>query len=321
MNTIQHQSSSSRPGSAGKKEVESARRSSYCEDQDTVIPPLTNQNSQSRPTSAKSTTTRQQTQSVIDTVSSANAPATHDPLTSNNEALAAALQPSSAPPPPPRPSARLPPKPKTRSHPSTTTGGAHKKGKPQVPSRYKEITSRVDTGRTPVASMDLSQSVERALNKALKSQTLPRPQSARVRSQSANSNSSDRQRRRSSSAYDHVQPRVNTNRSINFDELNTSQMRANSSQSIKEGVYLEWLKSKEDQKKAEKDSLKRWKEEKAKRVDKSTLERKIYQDAQNLERWRQEKDDKIKKQREEELRLKREQEENKKREIQQKKKV
>jgi hypothetical protein len=98
--------------------------------------------------------------------------------------------------------------------------------------------------------MDLTRSIEREFNKAVKSQTLPRPQSARVRNHSANSNSSERQRRRrSSSAYEHVKPRVNTNLSINFDELNTSQMRAESSQSIKDTVYLEWAKTKEDQKK------------------------------------------------------------------------
>jgi hypothetical protein len=170
--------------------------------------------------------------------------------------------------------------------------------------------------------MDLTRSIEREFNKAVKSQTLPRPQSARVRNHSANSNSSERQRRRrSSSAYEHVKPRVNTNLSINFDELNTSQMRAESSQSIKDTVYLEWAKTKEDQKKLEKEQLKRWKEEKTKGVDKSALERKIYQNAQNLERWRLEKDEEKKKKIQEELKLRREHEENKKREIQQKKKV
>ncbi len=311
-----------RPGSASKKEVESARRSSYCEDQDTVIPPITNQKPQSRPTSAKTNTTRQQTQSAIDTVTSANAPDTLDPLTSNNEALAATLQPSSPPSPPPRPSAKLPPRPKSRANTTApTTGGINKKQKFKVPSRYKEISSRVDTGRTPVATMDLTRSIERALDKALKSQKLPRPQSSRARKQSANSNNNEGQRRRSLSAYEHVKPRVVTNRSINFDELNTSQMRGDSSQSIKDSIYFEWAKAKEEQKKLEKEELKRWQEEKAKRVDKSQLERKIYQDAQNLERWRQEREEQMRKKKQEELELKREEIEKKKRDQQQKKKV
>jgi hypothetical protein len=322
LNAIHPQSSSSRPGSGNKKEVESARRSSYCEDQDTVIPPITNQKSQSRPTSAKTNTTRQQTQSAIDNVTSANAPFTLDPLTSNNEALAATLQSSSPPPPPPRPSARLPPRPKSRMNTTTTTtGGINKKQKFVVPSRYKEITSRVDAGRKPVDKEDLTRSVERALDKALKSQTLPRPQSSRTRKQSARSNSNERQRRRSLSGYENVKPRVNSNLSINFDELNTSRMRADSSQSIKDGVYMEWLKSKEEQKKLEKEDLKRWQEETTKRIDKSQLERKIHQDAQNLERWRQEREEQMKKKRQEEFKLKREEIENKKREQQQKKKV
>jgi len=214
-------------------------------------------------------------------------------LTSNNEALAATLQSSSPPPPPPRPSATLPPRPKSRTNTTTTTtrGGINKKQKFVVPARYKEITPRVDTGRTPIAMTDLTRSVERALDKALKTQTLPRPQSSRTRKLSGRSNSNERQRRRSLSGYEHVQPRVNTNRSINFDELNTSPMRADSSQSIKDGVYMEWLKSKEEQKKLEKEDLKRWQEETTKRVDKSQLERKIYQDAQNLERWRKEREE------------------------------
>ncbi|CAF4774645.1 unnamed protein product [Rotaria sp. Silwood1] len=291
-NIIQNQLSSSRPGSASKKEVESARRSSYCEDQESIIP-STNQKPQSRPTSAKSNTIRQQTQSAIDTITSANIPPTLDPLTSNNEALAAALQPQPPPSPPPRSSANLPPRPKLSSK-KATIGGINKKEKYKVPSRYQEITSRVDTGRKSVSTMDLSQSIERALKKELQLQTLPRPQSARSRKQSATSNhSGGSQRRRSLSAYEHVQPRINTHRSINFDELDTSQLRNDSSQSIKDAVYLEWLKNKENRKKHEKEELKRWQEEKIKLVDKSTVERRIRQDAQKLERWRQEKEKEI----------------------------
>lgn len=200
-------------------------------------------------------------------------------------------------------------------------GGIHKKNKFPVPSRYKEITSRVDNGRTPLGMMDLRSSVDRALEKELKSQTLPRPQSSRERRRSANTSNNERQRRRSSSAYEHVKPRVNTNLSINFDELNTTQMRADSSQSIKDAVYLEWAKSKEEQKKIEKEEMKRWQEETTKRVDKSQIERKVHQNMQNLERWRQEKDEQIRKKRQEEIEIKRELMENKKREQQQKKKV
>jgi hypothetical protein len=179
----------------------------------------------------------------------------------------------------------------------------------------------VDTGRTPITPETVSASVERAHKKAVKSQTLPRPQSSRTRNHSANSINNNRQRRRSSSGYEHVKPRVNTNLSINFDELNTSQMRAESSQSIKDGVYMEWLKAKEEQRKQEKEELKRWQEEQTQRVDKSQLEKKIKQDAQNLDRWRQEKEEQMRKKRQEEIRLQREQEENKKREHRQKKKV
>lgn len=222
---------------------------------------------------------------------------------------------------PPRPLARRPPRPKSTLNTTHTTGGINKKSKYPVPSRYKEITSRVDNGRTSVDTMDLRSSVDRAIEKELKSQTLPRPQSSRVRKRSANGSISERQRRRSSSGYEHVRPRVNTNLSINFDELNTSQMRANSSQSIKDGVYMEWLKAKEEQKKLEKDEFKRWQEETTKRVDKSQIERKVHQNIQNLERWRQEKDEQIRKKRQEELAIKRELMENKKLEQQKKKKV
>jgi hypothetical protein len=255
-------------------------------------------------------------------VSSANAPPTLDPLTPNNEALAEILRPSSPPQPPPRPSARLPPKPKSGFNTTTTTGGINnKKPKYKVPSRYKEITSRVDAGRKPVDENDLKKSLDLAVNKALKSQTLPRPQSSRVRKQSANSTTNGSQRRRSASAYDHIRPRVNTNSSINLDQLNTSQMRADSSQSIKDGIYFEWLKTKEEQKKLEKEELKRHQEETAKLVDKTQIERKIQQNAQNLARWRQERDEEIKKKKRQEIELIREERENKKREQQQKKKV
>jgi len=299
-----HQPTSSRPSSASKHEREPVRRSSYCEDQETVIPPLTQQKSQSRPSSAKSNTNRQQTQSAIDNVSSANAPSHYEPLTSNNEALAATFQTSAPPPPPPRHSTTLPPKPKSDLH--STKGGINKKPKYKVPSRYQEITSRVNTGRTPISDEALTKSVDLAFKKAVKSQTLPRPQSARARQLSATHTSAARQRRRSSSAYEHVQPRVNTNLSINFDELNTSQMRADSSQSIKDAVYLEWVKNKEDQKKYEKEQLKRWKEESMKTIDKSSLEKKIRQNEQNLERWRQEKDEQLRKKKEEERALRQE---------------
>ncbi|UJR13695.1 hypothetical protein I4U23_000707 [Adineta vaga] len=314
----QHQLPSSRPSSASRKEVEPVRRSSYCEEQESIIPPVIHQQSQSRPTSAKSNTTRQQTQSAIDNVTSANMPPLLDPLTSNNEALATALQPSLPPPPPPRPSARLPPRPKQTS---TTSGGIHKKPQFKVPSRYKEITSRVDTGRQPASEINLTASIQRALEKELKSQTLPRPQSARARTHSANSdNNTTRQRRRSSSGYEHVKPRVNTNLSINFDELNTSQMHAESSQTIKDGVYLEWLKTKEDQRKENKVLTKRWEEEKTKRIDKSTIERRVQQNLQNLDRWRHEKEEQIRKKKQEELALKQEQEENARQEQLQKRK-
>jgi hypothetical protein len=98
-------------------------------------------------------------------------------------------------------------------------------------------------------------------------------------------------------------------------------MRADSSQSIKDGVYLDWLKTKEEQRRFEKEESKRWKEAKSKTVDKSVLERKITQDAQNLERWRQEREEQMKKKRQEQLEIQREQRETKKREQQQKKKV
>jgi len=169
--------------------------------------------------------------------------------------------------------------------------------------------------------MDLTRLIERALDKELKSKTLPRPQSARSRTQSANNNSQERQRRRSSSGYEHVKPRVNTNLSINFDELNTSQMRADSSQSIKDGVYLEWLKTKEEQRKREKEELKQWQDEKTKHIDRSTIERKVQQNALNLERWRLEKEEQTRKKKQEELDLKREQQEKIKQEQQKKKKV
>jgi hypothetical protein len=257
-------------------------------------------------------------------VTSANAPPALDPLTPNNEALAETLRPSSPPVAPPRPSASLPPKPKSTMTTTTTTpsGGIHdKKFKYKVPSRYKEITSRVDAGRKPIDETDLKKSIDHAFHKALKSQTLPRPQSSHVRKQSANSTTNGSQRRRSASAYDHIGPRVNTNSSINFDQLNTSQMRADSSQSIKDGVYFEWLKTKEEQKKLEREALKRHKEETTKLVDKTQIERKVQQNAQNLARWRQERDEKIKKKKQAEQELIREERENKKREQQQKKKV
>jgi hypothetical protein len=98
-------------------------------------------------------------------------------------------------------------------------------------------------------------------------------------------------------------------------------MRADSSQSIKDGIYFEWLKTKEEQKKLEKEELKRHQEETAKLVDKTQIERKIQQNAQNLARWRQERDEEIKKKKRQEIELIREERENKKREQQQKKKV
>lgn len=162
--------------------------------------------------------------------------------------------------------------------------------------------------------MDLKQSFERAFQKELHSKTLPRPQSARSRTHSASSNNSGSRRRRSSSAYEHVQPRVNTNRSINFDELDTSRLRNDSSQSIKDAVYLEWLKNKEEKRKEEKEQLKRWEEEKNKLIDKNRVERQVQQNMQNLDRWRQEKEKEIIKKKLEEQKLKREQEEAKKRE-------
>lgn len=309
-----HQPTSSRPTSAGRKDQEPVRRASICEEQETIIPATSHVKPQSRPTSAKSGTNRQETQSVIDAVSSVNQQSANDPLNSNNEALAAAMQPRHSSPP--RSTAQLPPRPK-----SHTNHTARSKGKIKVPSQYREITSRIDSGRTPVANMDLTRSVERALQKAIKSQTLPRPQSARTRNQSADSNDSSRRRRRLSSAYEHVQPKVNTNRSINFDELNTSQMRADSSQTIKDAVYLEWAKAKEDQKQRDREERKRWEEAKVKRVDKDSVVKQIHSEAQKLERWRQEKDEAIKKKRQEELRIKRELAEKKKHEEAVKKKV
>ena len=89
-------------------------------------------------------------------------------------------------------------------------------------------------------------------------------------------------------------------------------MRADSSQSIKDSVYLEWVKTKEDERKRQQEERKRWKEENTKRIDKSTIERKIQQDAQNLERWRKQKDEEIRQKKQEELRLKQELRENKK---------
>ena len=311
-----HQPTSSRPSSASKKEPELVRRASVCEEQETIIPSTSNAKPQSRPSSAKSTTNRQQTQSVIDAVSSANQQLAEGPLTSNNEALAAAMK--SRDPSPPRPTARLPPRPKSSSN---TTQGANRKGKFKVPSQYKEISSRIDSGLTPVADMDLTRSIQRALQKAIKSQTPPRPQSARVRNRSADSSDSRERRRRLSSAYEHVQPKVNSNLSINFDELNTSQMRADSSQTIKDAVYLEWAKSKEDQKQREREERKRWEEAKVKQVDKSSVERQIRLEAQKLERWRQERDEQMKKKRHEELRVKREFEQQKRDEKDKKKKV
>ncbi|CAF2156533.1 unnamed protein product [Rotaria magnacalcarata] len=314
LNFVQHQPSSSRPSSANKRGGESGKRSSHFEVSDFVIPSTTtNQKPQSRPTSAKSNTTRQQTQSAIDTVANVNVPPTFDPLTSNNEALAASLQPPS---PLPRSSAKLPPKPKPSLH--TTAGSSNKKQAFKIPSRYREITSRVDNGRNPAAASDLTRSVERAIQKELQSKTLPRPQSARSRKQSASSNSSAGRRRRSSSAYEHVQPRVNTNRSINFDELNASQFRNDSSQSIKDVAYLEWLKNKEERRKLEKEQVKLWEQEKTKIVDKSRVERQVQLNAQNLDRWRQEKEKEIIKRKNEEIRLKREEEEKK---IQEEKKI
>ena len=163
--------------------------------------------------------------------------------------------------------------------------------------------------------MDLSQSIERAVDKALKSQI------TRVKKQSVSNHNSEYPQSELPSIYNHIQARVNSNPLINFDELNTSQIQTNSSPSSKGGVYLEWLKTKEEQKKLEREKLKRRQEEIVKSIDKSALERKIYQDAQNLERWRQEKTEQMKQKRQEELELKREQEENEIRELEQKQKV
>lgn len=314
-------SSSSRPGSASRKDTEPIRRSSYCEEKDTVIPSVTSQKFPSRPTSAKSSTTRQHTQSALDNVILANAASTHDPLSANNEALAETLRPSSPPAPPRRPSAQLPPRPKPAPNTTATRSTITKKPKYKVPSYCKDIGARVDTGRASTTNEDLTKSIQRQMEKELKTLTLTRPQSARVRQSSASSTMNGPRRRRSSSAYENVKPRVNTNLSINFDELNTSQMRAESSQSIKDGVYLEWLKAKEDQRKFEKEDLKRQKEEIEKRLNKSQIEGKIRQQAQNLETWRQGKDSEVRKKRRQERELQRQAEEQKKQAEQQKKKV
>ena len=98
-------------------------------------------------------------------------------------------------------------------------------------------------------------------------------------------------------------------------------MRADSSQSIKDGVYFEWLKAKEEQRRFEKDELKRQKEETTKLVDKSQIERKIHQNAQNLMRWRQERDEELKKKKREEKQLQHQEMEHKKHEHQKKIKV
>ena len=319
---MSHQpSSSSRPGSASRKEVETIRRSSYCEDRDTVIPSVTHQKVPSRPTSAKSNTTRQHTQSAIDNVILANATSTHDPLSANNEALAETLRPSTPPAPPRRPSAQLPPRPKPASNTTATRSTINKKPKYKVPTYCKDVGPRVDTGRASSTTEDLTKSIQRQMEKELKSLTLTRPQSARIRQSSASSTMNGTRRRRSSSAYENVKPRVNTNLSINFNELNTSQMRAESSQSIKDGVYLEWLKDKEDKKKLEKEELKRQKEEIDKRLNKNQIEGKVRQHVQNLETWRQTKDHELRKKRREERELRRQAEEQKKQAEQQKMKV
>ena len=302
--------------------MESARRSSFIEDRDTVIPSAANQKTPSRPTSAKTNTTRQHTQSAIDNVISVNAPHTHDPLSSNNEALAETLRPSTPPAPVPRPSAQLPPRPKPSLNTTTTTRSMKdKKPKYKIPRQYQSAESKVDTGRRPPSNEDLRKSISREMQKEKKSLTLTRPQSARSRQTSGNSTMNESRRRRSSSAYENVKPRVNTNLSINFDELNTSQMRAESSQSIKDGVYLEWLKAKEDQRKLDKEELKRQKEEMDKRLNKNQIEGKIRQQVQNLETWRRTKNEELKKKRQEERALLREAEENKKQQEDQKKKV
>lgn len=302
--------------------MEPGRRSSFIEDRETVIPSTIDQKTPSRPTSAKTHTTRQHTQSAIDDVISANAPHTFDPLTSNNEALADTLRPSDPPVPPPRPSAQLPPRPKQSLHSTTTIRSAKdKKTKYKIPRQYQHVGASVDTGRRPTTDNDVKASVAREMRKEMKSLTLTRPQSARIRQMSASSTMSESRRRRSSSAYENVKPRVNTNLSINFDELNTSQMRAESSQSIKDGVYLEWLKAKEDQRKFDKEELKRQKEEIDKRLNKNQIEGKIRQQVQNLETWRRTKDDELRKKRQEERALIHEAEEKKKQHEEQKKKV
>ncbi len=281
---------------ADKKETKSVRHSSYGENQNAIIPSLINKKSQ----------TKSNKTSAIHT------PSTLDTVTSSNKAFATSLQPSTRP----RPS-RF----KAKLNPTTTIEDIHKKEKPKIPSRYKDITSRVDVGQTPVASMDLSQSIERAVDKAIKSQTLLRPQITRVKKQPVSNNNNEYPQPGLPSLYNHIQARVNSNPSINLEELNTSQMQTNSSPSSKGGVYLEWLKTKEEQKKLEREKLKRRQEEIVKSIDKSTLERKIYQDAQNLDRWRQEKTEQMKQKRQEELELKRQQEENEMRELEQKQKV
>ena len=145
----------------------------------------------------------------------------------------------------------------------------------------------------------------------MKTQVFQRPQSARSRTSSADSNSSRRRRRRSS-AFEHVQPKINTYRSINFQDISHHEAQANSSQSIKEGVYLEWAKAKEDEKKREKEEAMKFKELKSKSVDKTSIERSVYTQAQKLEKWRQEKDEEMRKKRAEKKRLEKEAEEKKK---------
>ena len=259
----------------------------HYEDGDSV----TNANSQLPPSS----TTRQ---SAIESIASVNV---NDPMTS---AVATTI------------STRPPPRPKSSFNRTTTT--IHTRQKYKIPSRYQEITSRIDSGKTPVSEIDLTRSVEHALEKTLQAQTSIRSLSARTQKLPS---TNERQRRRSSSAYEHIQPRINTNRSINFDQLNTSHLQNDSSQSIKDAVYYEWLKTKEQKRKIEKQEFENWKNEKTKSIDKNQIQRKIQQNAQNLERWREEKDKEIRKKRREEIELEREIRQKKKQEQEEKREV
>lgn len=183
-------------------------------------------------------------------------------------------------------SAAKPPKPQTPGNHNK------KKEKNKVPSVYKFVTSKIDTGRGPIAQDELQRSIDIRVKRQMELLKVQRPRSAGVRNTSRDrSQSQERQRR--PSAYENVEPRVNTYRSINFDELNNSQSRADSSQSIKNEIYLEWAKVKDEKKRKEKEEERKLKEYQTEKIDKSDIEKKVRADATKLEIWRQNKEKQI----------------------------